>query len=158
MSKYMCKILEGKRFYWAAAGPIYIDPTTGFEVERLVRTVGSKGTLLNKMKTLVANTKEPLARELASIRKDNPSAYTKIVAGQKALLEVVFAAIEKGHPTYVWVNFIAREVGETIQVDGDPIEALEPTADNPSSVLCLGEYKEAMAYLQSHGGSLLNDH
>lgn len=66
-----CKILEKGEFYWAAAGPVYSDSRTGFEVKTLVDGIRSKkGTLRSEMNTFIAKSKGPIASELASIRKD----------------------------------------------------------------------------------------
>ena len=155
-SRSACKILNTGQFYWAAAGPVYSDTTTGFEVSTFVDGIKSeKGTLRSKMNAFITKSKDPFARELASIEKDDPIGFAKLIA-YTCLWQVVFVGSEGGHPAFVWACVTAREVNGQIILDGTPEE---PPGGQPAEgdFLGIGETEEARAYLAKHRSEIVTD-
>jgi hypothetical protein len=146
--------LEEGEFYWAAAGPVYIDIRRGFQVKNLVDRIKSeKGTLRSRMKAFIANSKQPIAKELASIRKDDRTFFAKLLT-YNSLLQIVFVGFEEEHPAFVWASLTAREVNGRVVVDGT-VE--EPPRDQSSGLLGIGETIQAQEYIRKNGSRLATD-
>ena len=156
ITRLACKVMNGGQFWWAAAGPVYSDPATGFEVSAQVDAVKSKrGAIKSKMNSFVSNSKPAFVAELKSIKSRDPIGFAKVM-GYHCLIQIAFAGIERGRATFVWTCMTAIEADGQIMISGTPDEA--PLKGDPlADMVLLGETTEAASYIRKHKSELNGD-
>ena len=103
-----CKIKKLGNVYWAAASNSYLNPNTGFDVEKIVASIGATGTIESMMQRFIKAVNEPLEREVAAIERNEPTEYAHYIAGTHDPLEIVFVGMEKGRPTWAVTRFFVK--------------------------------------------------
>jgi hypothetical protein len=151
-----CKISSRGQFYWAASGPLYSDPQTGFDVSALMARIKFEdGNLRSKMDTFLSKSKHPFARELAAVKRASPATYSKFLTYQY-LLQIIFVGFENGQPTWTLGTLTGHEVNGQITIDDASNEA-PFLAEHRTDVQGIGETREAREYLNNHHPEVRND-
>ena len=156
-TRHICKIQKLDDMYWAAATSIYFHRTTGFDLERLVASIGRTGTLASRMKRFIEAVKAPLEREMASAEKEFPEDYARYLGGTPPL-SIVFAGVEDGRPVFAWTDFIpTKSERHLIITNISPIAPVQTTNKDPVNWVGFGYSDSFVTYMQAHPRQLFAD-
>lgn len=144
-TRQFCKIKKQGTVYWAVATNFYYHRTTGFDVEKLVASIGTSGSVHSMMKRFNQVATGPLAREVASLKTEDPTEYAEYIAGTRFVVEIAFVGRENGEPTWAVTRFRAKKVGTSVTVTG----YLEKRLDPPSAT-GLGHWDLGAHYVVDH--------
>ena len=108
---FVCKIEQVGRFYYDAAGLTdnpFVNYTLSTIVEEAFRGGKTHTDKINRFEQLV---QIPLSRALEYIRRDNPKFFEDYFdRGDKVALEVVFAGVVDGEPSFWTLSFTMEHV------------------------------------------------
>lgn len=148
----ICKIIRlSGSTYWAAASNFY-KTSAGFDVEEIVASIGTQGTVDAKMQRFVAAVKAPLTQQVALLKTVDPEEYGRYLAGTHTPLEIVFVGIENGKPKWAVTRFFVKKRGNSVIIDPRPEKR-----ESPPSATGLGFWGPAAAYVVDHSQQLYSD-
>jgi hypothetical protein len=143
--RHYCKIRNSGDLYWAASTDFYIHPATRFDLEKLVASVGTRGSVQDILERFIKVAVRPLKREIATIKTEDPAAYRRYIAGAIPLY-IGFVRLEKGSNGFAIVKFVTSEVEGIIRIKPERIPREPATARNPR-VYGIGASDAAYEYL-----------
>lgn len=153
---HLCKINKVGSMYWVAATNFYAHRATGFDLKTLVSSIGTGGTLSDRMERFIKIAEPAMESEITSIESEAPAEYTRYVTGELTPLEISFITIENGRPAFVFTDFeISKLNGRVIAKGTHPIKPLPVTKKYPVSSKGLGHYDLAIDYLRTHLSQLI---
>jgi hypothetical protein len=151
-----CKINKTGSMYWVAATNFYTHTTTGFDLESLVSSIGTDGTLLVKMERFIKIAEPAMESEVTSTQTEAPSDYASYIAGKMTPLQISFIKVERGRPVFVFTDFaISKVKGRIVARATHPIKPPIATKKYPISMKPLGDYALALRYLKNHYDELI---
>jgi hypothetical protein len=106
-----CKIGEGAGTYYELSGLIG-DEASGYSAIRYAsQAATSGGHLETEAASFVAAARDPLTKELNSVRSNDPTQFAFLVQGHPAL-QAIFAGMEDGQPALAVAGFGVAPSGE----------------------------------------------
>jgi hypothetical protein len=154
---HFCKINKLGSMYWVAATRFYSHPSTGFDLKALVSSIGTDGTLVERMERFIKIAEPAMESEIASIETEAPAEYARYVAGELTPLQISFITVENGRPVFVSTDFaISKVKGQVVAKATYPIKPAPVTRKYPISLKPLGDSALAIDYLKTHQFQLID--
>jgi hypothetical protein len=151
---HYCKIRQVNGLYWMAATDFYFYGKTGFDLERLVQSVGTNGTVYEISQRFIDVANEPLTRAISSAKSEDPLAYRQYITESRSPLIIGFVRIENGRNAFEVVRFGVSEAKGAIYTKAVRVPHEVATAKNPSAY-GLGASDSAYGYLKLSGDEIV---
>jgi len=151
-SSTICKIHQGKNFYWASEG-VYGGAGQSFDLPSLVGRADSvkSHALLDEMSTLDDIIVPALSDYLTLLRKAKPAKYQEIL-DRKHAATVIFFRVEQGLASYVSDAFyIAESPNREIIISSNDRKLCPGDCPEPISKWEDGEREAVDKYFEQHG-------
>lgn len=150
---HYCKIRRSGNLYWAAASDFY--KTDGFDVESLVASVGTKGSVQNVSERFINAATDPLKRVIAKMKTIDPTSYRSQIVGKCPLL-IGFVSIEHGKNAFEVIRFHVSEAEGEVIVKPERIPQEAATVRSPRAY-SVGASDAAYQYLKVNYDGVVNN-